>query len=383
MVNHSLIQRGVWLAATASLLLALHWLDQNRGGPASMLSRCNLFLSRSDSPAADVLIVGSSRSGAALDPVAMQEMLAHSLPGAPPNVDRIALGHNPLRAGVALLQDYLVARGTPQVIVLEIMFMTERSVDRLAQSQPSAVPEQYIFRRDVNLMTFEQIFRLPSVAMPYSEKEGSLNRWRFRMRGLVLRAGALVYQFLRRPFETWHFSECDRRDWTREPTWPADFAFSYGDFEADAPPGELIETLEGVMAELAPQRALKPWQAGVAQGQRYPYDFAAPYREGEVTLLESGLELASRRGVPVVLLPLPLYGYKPGADDLRSLEEMLPPTVHVFDVYGRMRGDLNKFCYDDAHIEEYPAGALATAILAQHLLDSGLLKAGGTGRKRD
>jgi hypothetical protein len=382
-LQRGLTHRCIWLAATAGLVALLLWLDQNRGGPASMLSRCNLLLSRSETPAADVLIVGSSRSGTAVDPQAMEKMLAHAFDGAAPKVERIALGHNPLRATHALLENYLHARGAPQVIALELMFMTRRSVDRIAQSVNGVSPEDYIFRRDLNLMTFEQILSQPAVAMPFTEGEGWFNKWRYRVRGVVLRAGVLVYQFLRRPTERWQLSECNRDEWTKEPTWPADFAFSYGDYEPDAPPADLIEPLEAMLVEDAAHRTLKPWQAGIAKDQRYPYDFEEPYRQGELVLLLSMLELASRYGVQVVLLPLPLFGHTLSADDLHVLVEMLPMQSHVFDLYGKVRYDLDKFWYDDGHIEVYPAGALTTAILAQHFLDTGLLTARQAVREHD
>lgn len=377
-----LISRGLWLAATGAMVLGLLWLDQHRGGPASTLSRCNLSLTRSGLPPADVLIIGSSRSGAALDPVAMQEMLAYAFADAPPKVERIALGHNPLRASHALLDNYLQARGAPRVIVLEAMFITQRSVERLARRRSSLSPERYIFRRDLNLMTFGQILTLPAVAMPFTEGEGPIKRWQFRLRGAVLRAGALAYQFLRRPIESWRPRACDKDAWTREPEWPADFAFSYGDFHPDAAPGEVVEALESVMADMASDRDLKSWQSGVRQGQRYPYDLRAPYREGEMALLRSMLETLSSHGVPVVLLPLPLYGHTASADDLDVLAEMLPGRGHVFDLYGQVRADLDKFWYDDGHIEVYPAGALTTAILARHLLDSDLLPISGSAARK-
>jgi hypothetical protein len=269
------------------------------------------------------------------------------------------------------------------VIALEIMFMTERSVDRLAQRGIAVPPDEYIFRRDINLMTFEQILRLPSVAMPFSEDEGLVNRWRFRLRGMVLRAGALAYQFLRRPAESWQLAACDQAAFTREPTWPADFSFSYGDSVPDAAPSEMIANLEAIMTERAAERTLKDWQADVHELRRYPYDFEAPYRAGEVTILKSMLDMASRRGVPVVLLPLPLYGYTPADRDLRTLAAWIPEQAHIFDLYGQVRVDLDKFWYDDGHIEVYPAGALTTAILAQHLLDTGLLTVDETGRPHD
>lgn len=377
-----LIQRVLWLAATAGLLSALFWLDQHRGGPATMLSRCNLALSRSGAPAADVLIIGSSRSGVALDPIAMQEMLAHASARDAPTVDRLALGRSPLRASLALLENYLEARGAPRVIALEIMFMTQRSIDRLADSGIVLPPERYVFRRDLNLMSFAQILRTPAVAMPFSEDEGTLNLWRFRVRGVLLRAGALLYQFLRQPTGDWGTGACDKDALTREPSWPGDFAFSYGDVSSGAPPKEMIEMLEAAMTDVAGKRTPKEWQSGLSLGQRYPYDFQADYRQGEVALLESMLELAARHRVPVVLLPLPLYGYTLGAEDLRWLAGTVRAPSHVFDVYGQVQGDLASFWYDDGHIERYPAGALTTAILAEHLLETGLT-AEGAGRIDD
>jgi len=380
-VKQQLVHRAAWLAATAGLVLALLWLDQHRGGPATMLSRCNLLLSRSGSPAADVLIVGSSRTGTALDPIEMRDMLARASGGMAPSVERLALGQSPLRATLALLKNYLESRGAPRVIALELMFDTQRTIDRLAERGFELPPERYIFRRDLNLMTFEQIAALPSVAMPFSEREGFLTRWQFRLRGIVLRAGALVYEFLRHPADRWDLTSCDHDSWTREPEWPADFSFSFGSYETDAAPSEVIESMRVLMSEQASIRALKPWQKGVPLGQRYPYDFEADYREGEVALLRSILDLVSRYDVAVVLLPMTLYGYEPSPADLEVLADSLPAKASVFDVYANVQSDLGKFWYDDAHIEPYPAGVLATAVLAQHLLDAGLLDREETTRR--
>jgi hypothetical protein len=313
----------------------------------------------------------------------MESMLAHALPGAEPTVERMALSHNPMRAGLALLQNYIETRGAPRALVLEMMFMTPRSVDRLAQRGLDTAPEQYIFRRDLNLMTYEQIFALPAVAMPFSEEESWLNLLRFRLRGAVLRAGALTYQFLRRPWEDWDLAACDEQDWTREPGWPDDFAFSYGSYRPQASPDAVIAELEAVMAESATGRALKPWQIGVPIGQDYPYDFGSAYRQGEVALLQTMLELAARHDVPVLLLPLPLYGYVPAADELRGLAAALPGKVKILDLYTEVQGDLDKFWYDDGHLEPFPAGALTTALLTRHLLHAGPLGTAVVGQRLD
>ncbi len=374
--------RGVLIFFSVGLAATLFWLDQNRGGPASMLSRCNLLLSRSEMPPADILIVGSSRTGTAIDPVAMQKMLTHAS-SRDLSVERIALGHNPQRATHALLKNYLETRGSPQVIVLEIMFMTTRSLDRLARRSGGMAPEHYIFRRDVNLLTFAQLLTQPAVAMPYTESENWFNQWRFRLRGATLRAGALTYQFLRHPMDRWKLSDCGPAEWTREPTWPAGFAFSYDDYEPNAPLAELIESLEAEIAKLAAQRELKPWQVRDTESERYPYDFEEPYRQGEVVLLEATLQFASDNGARIVLLPLPLYGHAPDPNDLRVLASTLPDGSYILDVYGQIRHDFDKFWYDDAHVEVYPTGTLTTALLAQYLVDANLLNADEAERLHD
>ncbi|MEO1246722.1 MAG: hypothetical protein AAFX56_13665 [Pseudomonadota bacterium] len=335
------------------------------------MSRCNLLLSRNDAPPADVLIVGSSRSGVALDAPAMQIMLEREVPGASVNVERLALGNNPLRVNHALLENYLELRGAPRVVVLEIMFMTQRSVERLQHIGLETTPEHYIFQRDINLMSYGQIMRLPSVAMPFTEDEGWLNRLRFRLRGTVLRTGALIYQFARKPGERWDLASCDKSDWTREPSWPASFSFRHGDFDSNMPLAETMASLEKAMSDRAAGMGLKPWQKDVATGGQYPYDFASPYRQGEVALLDSMLEMTAKQNIPVVLLPLPLYGYEVGREDLGQLSARLPDKTQILNVYGQVRGELDKFWYDDGHIEAYPAGALTTAIVARHLLGAG------------
>ena len=333
------------------------------------MARCNLLLSRVSGPAADVLVIGSSRSGVALDPVAMERILTTEL-GRPARVDRLSLGHNPLRAMSGLLENYLEARGSPKIVVLEIMFMTERSVNRLARRGLALAPEDYIYRRDVNLLDFEQLLTQPSVAMPFTTGESVLNLWSQRLRGVVLRSGALIYQALRDPEQDWTLSACTREDWKREAGWASDFAFSYGEFEPHTGLVGLIEALEADVARKAQARELRDWQSKFSQGTAYPYDFEAAYRRGEVSPLESMIERALDRDAEIVLLPLPLYGYELDRRELRDFVSRYSRKVQLFDLYGEVRIDFDPLWYDDAHVEHSPVGELTTALMARRLLQS-------------
>ena len=364
------VSRVVALAGSAALIFGLLWLDGNRAGPANAMARCNLLLSRASEPAADVLVVGSSRSGVALDPLAMQRILTAELGGLV-RVDRLSLGHNPLRAMSGLLENYFEARGSPRIVVLEIMFMTERSVDRLARRGIALAPEHYIYRRDVNLLNFRQLLTQPSVAMPFTASESVFGLWSHRLRGVVLRAGALIYQTLRDPERVWKLSVCRQEDWTREAGWPSNFAFSYGQF---TPPQTgldgLIDALETDVAREARTRENQIWQSKFRQGTAYSYDFEAAYRRGEVALLHSIIETVLEQGAEIVLLPLPLYGYELDRTELRGLNSRYGHKVRLFDLYGAARVDFGPLWYDDAHVELSTVGKLTTALMARRLLQS-------------
>ena len=361
--------RVIALAGSAALIICLLWLDGNRAGPANAMARCNLLLSRTAEPAAEILVVGSSRTGVALDPVVMQRLLSTEL-GRPVRVDRLSMGYNPLRAMSGLLENYLAARGVPRVVVLEIMFMTERSVDRLAQRGLALAPEDYIYRRDVNLLDFGQLLAQPSVAMPFTTGESVFDLWSHRLRGLALRAGALVYQALRDPERDWTLSTCGREDWVREAVWPSEFAFSYGEFEPLTRLDELIEALESEVAREARKREFQHWQLESLPDLPYPYDFEATYRRGEVRLLHSMIGSILDRGAEIVLLPLPLYGYDLDLAELEGLGTRYGQSVRFFDLYGDVGVDFGPLWYDDAHVALSPVGKLTTALMARHLLQS-------------
>lgn len=364
--------RIVWVLTAVAVAASLLWLDAHRAGPASELSTCNLALSRSDAPPADVLVVGSSRTGVAIDPVAMQAMLdAAGLDD--PTVERIAIGRNPLRANSALIENYLRNRGAPAVIVLELSFLTERTVERIGQISPGTSADTFLYRRDVNLIDFGQITTTPAVARPFSAPESSLNRLRYGLEGVMSRIGALAYQLASEPGGAISADDCTKELWTREVEWPADFAFSWDDAETVAPPADRISALRTQIAQDAPGRELKPWQLEAATGIEYPYDFDEQYRLGEMRLLDEVVDRAATEGVPVVLLPMTVYGTKPNSNDLDQLSERFGDDARVFDLYASVGVDLSTYWYDDAHLEVGAATELTTAALAQHLLDDDLL----------
>lgn len=366
----SAVQRMTWLVSTVALVAGLAVLDAARAGPATPLSGCNLALARSGQPAADVLVLGSSRVGTALDPVAMQRMLAADPSVGEPTAERIALGRSPLKATVGLLETYLEHRGDPAVIVFEVSFMIQRTVDRISQQfDRIETADALLFGRDVNLLTYDQLLTTPAVALPLSEPESLINRLRYSLRGVVLRSGALAYQFIHEPGRGFSVDECGVDDLTREPSWPADFAFSWDENERTAAPPELIAALRAAAAAGAETRELQAWQLGRPNTARYPYDVAADYRSGELALLDRAVALAADRNIPMVLILLPTYGSTAGAADVAALESRYAGDAQIYDVYPDAGVDLSTYWYDDAHLQPSVAGELITALVTQYLIE--------------
>ena len=117
--------------------------------------------------------------------------------------------------------------------------------------------------------------------------------------------------------------------------------------------------------------------------RRYPYDLDEPYRQGEADLLRSMVKMASARGTKVILVPLALYGYNVDIAELLVNVAAFPGDPTVLDLYAQLPADVSKFWHDDAHVEPVPAGALMTAVLAQYLLDAGVLGVGAPKSKHD
>lgn len=364
------LPRVIALGGCAALIAALIWLDQHRAGPVNDLLRCTLALSRSSESAADVLIIGSSRTGVALDPVAMQRILGAEI-GQPIRVDRLAINWGTSRAMDGLLDTYLGARGSPRIVVIELMVVIQRTIDSMIEGGLAHDPEDYLYRRDVNLLRFDQILAQQFVAMPFTTEEGVLDLWSQRLRGVVLRSGALLYEALHRPTREWSLSACAAEDWRRGGMRaPPEFAFSYGDFTPGLPLPDLVTALEADVAREAAVRELAQWQSSLPAGLHYPYDLHAPYRRSDAGRLATMIQRALDHDAEVILLPLPLYGHAVERADLQDFGSRFGARVEVFDLYGTVRVDFGALWYDDAHVERSSVGALTTTLMARRLLQS-------------
>lgn len=362
--------KAVWLATAVAVIGVLLVADSTRTGPAVTLTRCNYAIADSDEPAADVLVMGSSRTGFAFDPVAMTGMFQAA--NRDIDVDRIVFAGSPLRVNAAVLDNYLNNRGNPDVVVFEVNFLTQRTVDRI-EVQALDVPEDFLYRRDVNLMNYRQILTTNAVARPFSApSESIVNKTRLTVEGMALRSGALAYELFTKPTGFDAADICDKEALTRDDRWRDGFAFALDEIANPVTPAEHIDQIRQEIRTA--DKPLAEWQQDVETGIIADFDVDADYRQGEVALLEQAVERAAENQIPVVLVPLALYGTVLDPNDIRLLEDQFAGKATVFDAYAETEVDLSAYWLDDAHLEIGPATTLTTAILAQHLTDENLAR---------
>lgn len=351
-------QRVCWVVATVGLIAGLLVLDTNRSGPLTAMERCNLALSTSSDPPADVLVLGSSRIATAVDPDALEAMLTADAAVGTPTIERIALARNPQRVIGALLENYLRRRGEPGVVVLEVGLPSDTSYRDTSyrgghRAPPGADDDERDERRDVSLVRYAQL-------APRSAHPAQL---RLAARAVVLRSGGLAQWFAHDPTADVSLAGCDTETWTREPSWPAEFAFAGGATPGggDREPGSATERIPALRAALDPSPATHPVTR--------PVDLDHPDRADHLALVDHAVDLATGRGVPVVLVPLTDADGHLDTADAERLRDRHGPPIEVLDLYRATGVDLSAQWHDERHLERGVAVALTTAVLADHLTD--------------
>lgn len=362
------------LLTVVSLSAFLIVLDNTRAGPVTDLEKCAILLSLSPENAAEVLVIGSSRTGVAIDPVAMQDMLRQDHAGHAPSVERIAIPVSPLRPSAALLENYIRNRGIPEVVIYEPAFLSRRSVRNLEDNHGKKNAEQYIFTRDMSILDYRQILSQPSVAMPFSNNENIFFRIHLVIRGILIRSGMLIYEFFHRPLRAWDISDCDEEDWRQGGmVWPDDFQFSYASSRHSVTSAEVLSAMTNSLKQQSLLRPLADWQA-VHNGEDvfYSYDFESDYRAGELRIFETVVKLAKENDIDLIVQPLTLYG-TPISEQDRSYLQGLGDNIFLFDLYAEAGGILDRFWYNPAHVLPDPAGIYTTALTANYITTNRML----------
>lgn len=347
------------LVALAVILIPSSRVLQSASLPDLNYVLCQTHIIKSDARPADAVFFGSSRTGAALDAVAIADAFTGNFVTAEKVVYTLGSEFDRDLA----YRTYVKHRGVPKVLALEMSF--ERYTDRVQDQGTLLRPtgrSTTLFEADVygGMVASLQDRGDASFADLYvTSKLETTGGFFFD------RLGVGVDQALRSPDMA--FSPTDECEWTFKPRkgrWVVGNTKPFVEAKAKFPSKKKQER----------------WTKRSLTSR--PLDFDDPWTEQEMLLLEDLVDTAYADGVETVLLYyLPSFGEAPDATDLVGLQSRLPEVI-IFD--GRevlddpVRPSLG-YQYNDAnHLNKFAAYEVSVAMAAMAESGEGHLMPGAT-----
>lgn len=304
---------------------------------------CQTALAKADEAPADIVLLGSSRTGAAIDPIAIENGFGGTLETA----DKIVLTLGSEFDRNLLYRMYAEHRGPPRVLAIESSF--ERRPDRIAEQGTVLGPTgrtMTLFGSNLfgDLMGSLRAEGKVSLTDVYVRSElPSVPSYTFD------RLGIGVDQALRNPAVA--VSPIDECSWS------------------DAPrPGRWVDGAAETYVEQAAKKPGKKKQARWIErlADSRAFDLSDPWTEQEMALLTDLVATAYDDGVETVILYyLPSFQEDPGVIDLDAIQARIPGLV-IFD--GRTTLDDSarpklQFQYHDRnHVNRFAAHEISVAI---------------------
>lgn len=308
-------------------------------------SLCQTTILRDDAPPSDVLIMGSSRTGAAIDAVRVAESFTGSLDTAEKAV--YALGSEFDRD--LAFRTYLQHRGVPKVLVVEASF--ERYADRIVDQGSMYVPTgraATLFGADVFADLTADMRDSGSVSLSdtYLESNWRSTPW-FWIERLNQGFDLAVHnpRIALNPRE-----ECTWKYQPRSGRWVVGNSEPY---------------VEGSVGN-PPRRKIDRWSS---RSERFlPLDLGDDWTKQELALLNDLVREAYDAGVEsVVLMYLPSFGERPDVIDLDAVRAAVPET-EIFDgrdvLLDPTRPNLRYQYFDVNHMNRFAAHEISVSLAA-------------------
>lgn len=349
-VRTPLLVRVAWLCVVAAIPAALAWANRHAGGVVPAEVSCAFAASRTDDPPADVVLFGSSRTGTALDPRAIEGMLNARADTSPVTVDRLNITGPDMLATMSLLERYLESRGAPRVVVAEVM---------LKLKQRKRPPRRSLYgRRHFSLLPYEHLFRYRDLV---HDGDPGLDAGLAKFHYAYARTVALVHGLARDPLgRHWDSSRCSAGDRTRNGVW------SLGQRDHLAPPARQIALERDYLAGLPRITDNRDWSWGANGPEIADYDIHADDRVPAVAMMRQLVDRGREHGFEVVFVPLVNYA-STVADEDRRFFLSLGGNVHWADLYAEAGDILEANWRDPLHVHTR-ASTLVSAYLARALI---------------
>lgn len=350
------LSRFLWLALAAFFLIIFPWLDQHHGGDAELTFSCALSASRVEGADADVVIFGSSRTGAAFDQFYIESILAQSFPDSHPKVERLNFnGPDPMSA-YFLLENRLKYGEAPDILVLELMLrLDDDEQDR----------DRSLHLRHHTLLTVQQL-KQSLLNQLADQSDVGLHDY-FTL--YVDRYTALLHGLIKHPRNSfWDHSLCSEPEaWSRKGRWASAEREAQGDAHYEA--GKAARMLVATESEAAIRiRGLSRFdEFDNVLSYQSKLKIADAARIEEINLLTSLIDLAEMHGTRVLLTPLMGFRQQLSEQDKAAIIAAFP-SVYLLDIMGEADEYLGSHWRDPNHVTK-SGSMLTSALLASSLLE--------------
>ena len=329
----------VWIAGLVSLAVVGSF---SRSFPLDQSIECVYQMADLDAPAADILFLGSSRTGRGIDPVYVQDRLATEH-GMDSSVERIALPGSFAQQYRPVLQSYLDVRGAPDVLFLQVLynFRPERQSHIDIPINPG---------QNLAFATLGEVVDIHRTAV-LNPGDALVPRWLDREylnlpASLLARFELTVFAALKLPV---HMVQGRRTACKDEIMFRHNHPIRLF--------GDLSDDIEFV-PETTQQRTKRAANEKVTDGY-LPIDPSAPWRAFENQQMQKVIDIATQAGSTVVLYYLPALGEEHFPETVeQDFATLFPqtPLIHPMSLYdGPQAKEIAVSYYDTHHFDKYGA----------------------------
>ncbi len=295
--------------------------------------QCSYELARKKAPAADVLFAGNSRTGSAIDPLYIEQRLAHDT-GGKLSVDRLTLALPDVPPMRVLTREYLRERGFPKVAVVQLLVNYDATMQPLV-GKPIHPLRSIAFGRldDLVIVQRETEFEDSGRVIPRWLEQGHLSLPAVALAKMTTN----IYAALRYPARVMGHTVVDC---SGPMTYRQNENWRYGDISDSANYGEEVGTPQQMAA----------WRR-LSLRHYMTYDPTDPARAFENDQMHRLIALFRQGGSKVYLTVYPQFSIKTSLAERAAIQREFPEAGFIdscvmLDVAG---GPDNATHYRDEH----------------------------------
>ena len=353
-----------WAMVVLVTIGLLAWLDHNRGGDMLKTYACYLASNHAATANSDVLIFGTSRSGAAFDPFYMESIFAQEDPDTPIKFQRFNVTGIDKVTSYHFLKHRIEQGTAPKVVVLGL------SMRKKSPNAKRSINEKNTLRHS-NLIPARELLSIHKQFDQAQKNPAYLDI----MKTYINRYTALIYGFIKHPSpQYWSAASCAApKEWARD-TWPSSEHTAIGGLDSEIDRAHAVleaysDAADAAKEKMSNREIKKSKRKDRRKFRRQKKSKGKIYHAHDIYALDQIVTLAENSGSRVIITPLLNFDQRLSAEDVDELKELFPTTL-IYDAVGEAGPILSTHWRNRAHLTKQGSvltSALLAKVIAQEL----------------